>query len=936
MKKVWLGITSIVMCFLLMGSGMWGALALAEEHPPSDLREQIPKDIQDLEPKIDSLLEAEIKARPEEKIPIIIMLKEPNVEITLPPEAEDVRHLGIINAIAATVPAGEIAAIANLPEVKMVYLDEKIELIEPMVGPPAEVTDYGDGIIGAPDLWEGNITGAGIRIAILDTGIDKYHPDLEGKVIAERDFTWGPPDWRRQGTITAAVTDSYTLPFKDTDYVYITLWWEDPLNDLELKFVGPETETYIGADPEGWGRNKRIEITTRIADGDWTISVTGTTVTGTESYYLSLHYHSPWDGHGHGTHVAGIAAGDPGTTDNITVSGVAPEASLINAKVLNREGRGLTSWIIAGIEWSMLQEAHILNLSLGYRQWDGTGRDPLSLAVTAAVEAGHVVVCGAGNLGPGEATIMSPAVAYGAIAVAASTIKDTIATDIPIDAIAFWSSSRGPAGDGRIGIDLAAPGVGIIAPVPPHVDLDGDGYEAWSGTSMSAPHVAGAAALLLQALLLQEHRLTPGEIEMALKNSAFDIDACILEQGAGRLDVKAAHDALLGGILVNHEWFVGRVLPADYTQTFTVINNSTKEVTLSLTETVMTDTQGVVAGDWLTAPEKVTVPAGPNAIFEFGVTMSVPPETVGTYIGSITLSSEEPLTHITIPISVNVMQLVEATTVTDLIGTVDEREAIYYTLDVEPGLVKLDLRLDWTDPDNKLGLLLFNPDGELTKGWWYWWWEPITEIEVALPQAGKWTVVIAAWWLETPEETYTLRVGALYLELGPGWNIMSTPVALDPDIDTWGEFIALGDGLAVKLAYYFDSLNQEWDPVLADYELKAVDAIYVKMKEADTAPIVPSPDVSVPAKELHTGWNLVGLAALERMEVDRALATVYLVPGDLTGYSLVVSPPLNQPPWIYIRDEEVHEQFMKVGKGYWVFMINPGTLAGFIFTPITP
>jgi hypothetical protein len=322
--------------------------------------------------------------------------------------------------------------------------------------------------------------------------------------------------------------------------------------------------------------------------------------------------------------------------------------------------------------------------------------------------------------------------------------------------------------------------------------------------------------------------------------------------------------------------------------------------------------------------------------------MSVSPQAVGTYIGSIILTTDVPETHITIPISVNVMQIMEATTVTDIAGTVDEvRDVIYYTLDVEPGLARLSLSLDWTNPDNELGLLLFNPDGELVNGWWYWW-EPMPEIEVALPQEGKWTVVIMAWWLVTLEETYSLWVGALYLELGKGWNIVSTPIALHPDYDTWGEFIALGDGLAVDEttpAYYFDSLNQVWHVVLADYRLKSVDAIYVKMAEADKAPIVPSPYPSVPAKRLYPGWNLVGLAALEDMQVNRALTSIYLVLGDRTGYSQVVSPPLHQLGWIYVRDDDnrgLPIPLMQVGKGYWVFMINPGTLAGFIFTPIIP
>jgi hypothetical protein len=74
------------------------------------------------------------------------------------------------------------------------------------------------------------------------------------------------------------------------------------------------------------------------------------------------------------------------------------------------------------------------------------------------------------------------------------------------------------------------------------------------------------------------------------------------------------------------------------------------------------------------------------------------------------------------------------------------------------------------------------------------------------------------------------------------------------------------------------------------------------------------------------------------MEVNRALTSIYLVLGNRTGYSQVVSPPLHQLGWIYVRDDDKRDwpiPLMQVGKGYWVFMINPGTLAGFTFTPMS-
>ena len=221
------------------------------------------------------------------------------------------------------------------------------------------------------------------------------------------------------------------------------------------------------------------------------------------------------DLHGHGTHCAGIAAGKYNTATNVT--GVAPGATLINAKVLNATGYGNTSWILSGIEWSIDRNVDIMSMSFGDWQKDGTGRDLESMAVTNAVNAGYVVVVAAGNAGPAEATIGLPPIAHGAIAVAASDSNDAI--------VDF--SSRGPTGDGRVGIDVAAPGYKIIAP---NAFWEGGvTYVLESGTSMSCPHVAGAAALLLQA----NPGLTPEKVERALKNGADDIADNIADDVTG-------------------------------------------------------------------------------------------------------------------------------------------------------------------------------------------------------------------------------------------------------------------------------------------------------------------------------------------------------------------------------------------------------------------
>jgi len=116
----------------------------------------------------------------------------------------------------------------------------------------------------------------------------------------------------------------------------------------------------------------------------------------------------PEDLHGHGTHVAGIAAGT-GLASNGRFTGVAPGALLMNIKVISSEGFGLVSWIIAGIEEAVENGADVINMSLG-GGLNGDGTDPLSMAVDWAVDNGVVVVVAAGNDGPSYSSLGSPAV----------------------------------------------------------------------------------------------------------------------------------------------------------------------------------------------------------------------------------------------------------------------------------------------------------------------------------------------------------------------------------------------------------------------------------------------------------------------------------------------------------------------------------------------
>ncbi|HEX6131877.1 MAG TPA: S8 family serine peptidase, partial [Actinomycetota bacterium] len=131
---------------------------------------------------------------------------------------------------------------------------------------------------------------------------------------------------------------------------------------------------------------------------------------------------APYDDQGHGTHVASIAAGDgTGGPDAAPNAGVAPGASLIVGKVLNAQGSGTTSQIVAGIEWCAgLSDVDVITMSLATSA-GSDGQDALSLAANAAADAGKVVTAAAGNAGDLPMSIGAPGAAQGVVTVGAGT-----------------------------------------------------------------------------------------------------------------------------------------------------------------------------------------------------------------------------------------------------------------------------------------------------------------------------------------------------------------------------------------------------------------------------------------------------------------------------------------------------------------------------------
>lgn len=373
------------------------------------------------EAKIVPSLLQELKALPPDAELSVIVLYKPSAfsPRALVPGTRPRRVYELIPAMALSARGKAIHVLDEDPRVEKIWPDLPVHTCLDVAAPQ----------VGVPRLWELGLTGKGIRLAILDTGLDAEHPDFGLRLRAR--------------------------------------------------------ESFVDRDPS--------------------------------------------DGNGHGTHVAGVAAGS-GEASQGRYRGIAPEADLYIAKVLRDDGSGATSDVMAALDWAVRQQPHVINLSLGGSPTPADGSDPLSTMCNAAVEKGFVVCCAAGNSGPASYTVGAPGAARLVITVGAVDDSDRIAP----------FSSRGPTADGRVKPDLVMPGVSIISARARGTQMGSivnEHYTQASGTSMATPLLSGAVALLLQ----HDPGHTPAEVKSLLTGSALSIGEPENTQGSGRADVYRAY-----------------------------------------------------------------------------------------------------------------------------------------------------------------------------------------------------------------------------------------------------------------------------------------------------------------------------------------------------------------------------------------------------------
>ena len=398
-----------------------------------------------IEDKVDPALRTRMQADPLALLPVIVEMQQPvapfigapNVDRAL--EALELLRfngvpgvaLSLIDAAAGFANAAGIEALNLAPDVARIHHDATVGP-QPNAAPPDPPTspDQVSGIypqvVRATKVWQQGITGGGVTVAILDSG------------IAE-DADLVQPDNRLLASVNFA-------------------------------------DERLTSDPGG-----------------------------------------------HGTHIAGIVAGN-GSNSGGEFTGIAPQANVVDVRVLGSTGSGRISSVVRGIEWVLAHRTayniRVINLSFGAPATLPYRADPMSAAVEIAWRRGLVVVAASGNGGPDRDTVVTPGIDPYAITVGATDDRGTIGRD---DDLLAWFSAWGSA-DSNAKPDLVAPGRRIVSLRVPGSALDvlfpdrvvvaqnGATYFRLTGTSMATAVVSGAAALLLQ----RRPTLTPDQVKALL------------------------------------------------------------------------------------------------------------------------------------------------------------------------------------------------------------------------------------------------------------------------------------------------------------------------------------------------------------------------------------------------------------------------------------
>ena len=414
-----------------------------------------------------------------------------------------IRPLWIVNAVASKGSLETVLALAALSEVEIIRLDKEIRLNLPTPSgipkseaesPPSSPPTEKEVAWFSP-LW-GELEGGHQRLKPCPTGATTCRLSLQRAEQASfiptvQTAEWGIAKIRADLVHNALGINGHGIVVANID---TGVDWLHP--DLQDKYRGFTGQGHLPNHEGNW-----FDVTD---DG--------------AGY--------PIDGNGHGTHTMGTIVAASG-------KGVAPGAQWIAVKAFSSGGVALNSWLHNAFQWILAPNGDpALAPDVVNNSWSNSTSSSLEYEadVQALLNAGIYPVFSAGNNGPQNATLGSPASLDISLAVGAMTIDDEIAN----------FSSRGPSPWGRIKPEVAAPGADVISTFP------GGSYTSLNGTSMAAPHTTGLAALLLQAnpnlgnnLPALSHAITSTTVPlgMPIPNNDF---------GWGRIDAYNAVMAVAG------------------------------------------------------------------------------------------------------------------------------------------------------------------------------------------------------------------------------------------------------------------------------------------------------------------------------------------------------------------------------------------------------
>jgi len=490
---------------------------------------------------------------------------------------------------------------------------------------------------------------------------------------------------------------------------------------------------------------------------------------------------SPDDRCGHGTHVAGIIAGN-GIASGSMYKGVAPGASLMNIKVLDEYGDGTASSVMSGIEYAVDHGADVISLSLGSYLWPPDGTDPMAMTANAAVDEGVVVIVAAGNAGS-PFLIGSPASAEKVIAVGATTKQDDIA----------MYSSMGPTWDHRIKPEVVAPGgasyiyedpagLGIVSAKATDSSLEewcpeyivDKYYLSLSGTSMATPHVSGVAALMLQA----HPDWTPDKIKQQLMNTAVDVGYGPTTQGAGRINALSAVEDTLNVAPVSFSYIS---MPGEY-------NNEIIEISNTDTENITVDLY--VSGDIEVRFSTDNINIGPHQTVEVNTVIVIPAGMpAGMHYGSIMINEDD--TPIMVPVLMDVpMTFVNGRSrFSDVIDLKTSewygQGTSYYYFEIPKDCPGFTSTMICSQIDGYVDLILLDPEGEFIDADYCYDDETEATVSVSDPMPGRWMLLVDSWIYE-PEVEYihlTLTTQIHSLEIEPGYWMVPSIIPTNTSVE---------------------------------------------------------------------------------------------------------------------------------------------------------